>query len=114
MQKLPGFLKQYFWDVDFGGLNLEKSRTFILKRVLEVGDIKAVKEIMRYYSKKDIKKLILTSDDLSPKTANFWALYLGIDSKKVPSLKKPYSKRKQVPLTSEYLNRVLWPSFLPS
>lgn len=105
MQKLPGFLKQYFWDVDFKSIDLQKSKILILKRILEIGDIKAVKWLIKHYSKEDIKNLILTSDDLTPKTANFWAFYLQVDPKKIPALKKPRSKRKQIPLTSEYLIR---------
>lgn len=107
MKRLPKFLKQYFWDVNFDDLNFEKSRTFMLECILERGNMKAVKWLFKYYSKKDIKKLILTSENLSPKTANFWALYLNINPKKVPSLQKPHSPYKSFRLTSEYLNRPL-------
>ena len=109
MKKLPAFLKQYFRDVDFAGLNLKKSRIFVLKRVLEHGNIKAVNWLAKYFSREDIKRLILTADDLSPKTANFWALYLNINPKTVPSLQKPHPRQKQSLLTSRYLNRILWP-----
>ncbi len=90
--KLPAFLKQYFWDVDFDKLSFEKSKTFILKRVLDRGNDKALKWLFRHYTKADIKELILTTRDLSPKTANFWADYLKLKQKKVPCLQKPYSR----------------------
>lgn len=92
MKKLPIFLKQYFWDVDFNKIDLEKSRTFILKRVLDRGDDKALKWLLKHYTKDDIRQLLLTTQDLSAKTANFWADILNVDHKKVPCLQKPYSR----------------------
>ncbi len=92
MQKLPKFLQEYFWDVEFDRLTLEKSRNFILKRVLDRGDVKAIKWLLKHYENEDIKKLLLSTRDLSPKTANFWADHFGLDHKKVPCLQKPYSR----------------------
>lgn len=92
MKKLPTFLKQYFWDVDFDKIDPEKSRIFILKRVLDRGDEKAIKWLLRHYTKADIRQLILTTRDLSAKTANFWADLLGLDKRKVVCLQKPYSR----------------------
>lgn len=91
MKKLPAFLKQYFWDVDFKLVKLEKSKTFILKRVLDRGDTKALDWLKKNFTKKEIGQLLLTSRDLSQKTANFWADYLKMDHKKVLCLQKPYS-----------------------
>lgn len=92
MKNLPKFLKQYFWDVDFDSLNLTKSKTFILKRVLDRGDTKALWWIKKNYTKDEIKNLLQFSRDISQKTANFWADYLKIDPKLVPCLQKPYSR----------------------
>jgi len=40
--ELPEYLRSYFWDMNFDLLNFKKSKTFILKRVLDRGDTKAV------------------------------------------------------------------------
>ncbi len=98
MQKknLPEFLRQYFWDVDFDQLIFDKSRIFILKRVLDRGDDKAIKWLLQNYTKEDIKQLLLVSRDLSAKTANFWANYLGVDKRKVVCLQKPYLSMRQM------------------
>lgn len=92
MKKLPAFLKQYFWDVDFKQLDFWTDKTFILKRVLDRGNDKAIKWLLKHYTKADIKELVLTTRDLSAKTANFWADLLNIDKRKVPCLQKPYSR----------------------
>lgn len=90
--KLPAFLKQYFWDVDFEKIDPEKSKMFILKRCLDRGSDKAIKWLLQHYTKDDIRHLLLTSRDLSAKTANFWADLLGLDKRKVVCLQKPYSR----------------------
>lgn len=92
MNKLPKSFKQYFWDVDFEKVNLEKSRPFILKRLLDRGDTKAITWVRQHYTTADIKNLLLTTRDLSAKTANFWADFLGLDKRKVVCLQKPYSR----------------------
>lgn len=90
--QVPEFLRSYFWDVDFDLLDFKKSKIFILKRVLDRGNTKALSWIRKNYTNQEIKKLLLNTRDLSPKTANFWADYLKIDHKKVPCLQKPYSR----------------------
>ena len=92
VKKLPLFLKKYFWDVNFNLLDFKKSKTFILKRVLDRGDDKTLAWMRQNYTNQEIKKLLLNTHDLSPKTANFWALLLGVDKRKVPCLQKPYSR----------------------
>ncbi|KKQ28307.1 MAG: hypothetical protein UU14_C0045G0008 [Candidatus Roizmanbacteria bacterium GW2011_GWB1_40_7] len=89
--QLPESLRSYFWDVKFEDLDLKKSRTFILKRVLDRGNTKALSWLRQNYTNQEIEKLLLTSRDISPKTANFWSLFLGIDKRKVVCLQKPYS-----------------------
>lgn len=90
--KLPASFKQYFWDVDFNSLNLKESKTFILKRLLDRGDMKALAWLKKNYTETEIEKLLLSSRDLSQKTANFWADILKIDRHKVICLQKPYSR----------------------
>ncbi len=107
MKKLPGFLKQYFWDVDFNKIELETSKIFILKRVLDRGNDHALEWLFKHYTKKDIEQLLLSCKDLSPLTSNFWADYFDFDKSKIPSLKNPSPRKVPKVLTSEYLNRAL-------
>lgn len=95
MKKIPKSFKKYFWDIDFDQLTFQKSKTFILKRILDRGDTKALKWLLQHYTKDDIRNLLLISRDLSQKTANFWAFYLGVNKRKVVCLQKPYLKMRQ-------------------
>ena len=89
--QLPEFLKPCFWDITFEDLKLEKSRYFILERVLDRGNTQAIKWALSIFSKDEIRDVLLTSRDLSGKTANFWAEMMHVDKGKVPCLQKPYS-----------------------
>lgn len=89
MKRVPKFLRKYFWDVDFRKLDLDKSRFFILRRILEFGDERATVWMNRNFSRGEISKLFSFAR-LEPKSANFWALILGIKKENVLCLKKRY------------------------
>lgn len=92
MGKLPGFLKKYFWDVDSRKIDLEKSRTYILKRILEYGDQKAVAWMWRNFERSEIRDAVSNCRGYSQKSANFWALILGIPRGKVSCLRQRSSR----------------------
>ncbi len=90
--KLPLAFKEFFWDVDFNSLKLKEAKTFILKRLLDRGNTQALVWLKKHYTEEEIKKLLLSTRDLSQKTANFWADILKVDRRKVLCLQKPYSR----------------------
>lgn len=71
MAKLPPFLKKYFWDIDFKKLDSQKNSEYIIVRLLEFGDEKAIRWVIKAFSKKFIKQTVMTSRGFSPKTATF-------------------------------------------
>ena len=87
MKRLPDFLKEYFLDVDIEKINLEKASFFVTERLLEYGDSREIRWVFKVYGKKIIKKVIMISINISPKTGNFWADMLNVPKSKVPSLK---------------------------
>ncbi len=89
---LPKFLRAYFWDVSFEELETQKNPRFILKRIIDRGNTKALLWAMSIFSLDDIRELVMTTRDISRKTANFWTLVLDIDPNRVPCLQKPYSR----------------------
>lgn len=85
---IPARFKPYFWDVDFNSLSLIETPDFILKRLLDLGNVNALKWAKSKFSNQAISRIILSSRDLSKKTVNFWFKYL--------CLKRSYG---QTPLT---------------
>src|SRR3989344_4824499 len=64
--KLPEFLKKYFWDVDFEKIDEEKGALFIIHRFLDRGNDKAIRWMWRTYSKNLISEGITKRRGFSP------------------------------------------------
>jgi len=95
MEKIPEFLKKYFWDVEFNKIDLKKNRTYILRRILEFGDEKAVDWMWKNFKKTEIRYVLSHFRGCSQKSANYWALLLNMDRKEVLCLKRPSSKEQK-------------------
>jgi hypothetical protein len=67
---------RFFWDVDPGFLDLDRHKTFIIERLLELGDETAIRWLFATYHKKDIVAVFRASRSLSPKSRNFWRIRL--------------------------------------
>lgn len=92
---LPEFLRPYFWDVDFDKMNKKRSASYIIHRLLDRGDDKAIRWMFKTYSKSLISEVLMKRRGFSAKTANFWADLLNIDKGKVVCLQIPYLKMRQ-------------------
>ncbi|MFH1452553.1 MAG: hypothetical protein ABIH00_01070 [Armatimonadota bacterium] len=89
MKKLPDFLKKYFWEVEFDKIELQKSRVYILRRLLEYGDEEAVNWMWENFELSEIKNAVSNFRGYSKKSANFWSIILNIPREEVLCLKKP-------------------------
>lgn len=97
--KLPKFLKEYFWDVEFEKIDFEKRRVYVLRRILEYGDERAVAWMRKNYKESEIKDILCNYRGFSQKTANFWAFILDIPKEEVLCLKKSFQE----------IQRQFWP-----
>ncbi|SPD74042.1 hypothetical protein PITCH_A2030186 [uncultured Desulfobacterium sp.] len=78
-----------FWDVDRSKLDINVHKTFIIERVLKYGIIEDVLWLLKTYSEDDLIKTIKSSKNIDRKTANYWALHLGIKKEDVICLNRP-------------------------
>ena len=88
--KLPADFKEYFWDVDFEELEIEKHTFLIIKRLLDRGNLSDIRWLIKTYGKENIKEVVLKTKDLARPTGNFWADLLSLNKSQVPCLQKPY------------------------
>ena len=95
MKKLPGFLKRYFWEVKFEGLDIRKRRIYVLKRILEYGDEKAVAWLWKKFEKSEIENVLINYRGLSQKSANYWTVILGLSRGKVRCLNASSLKKQK-------------------
>lgn len=93
--KLPKFLKKYFWEVDFNRLDLKKRPEYVALRLLEYGDIKALRWLFRNLHKNKIRNILLNQRGLSPRSLYFWSSFFNVSKEKILCLKKSYLKRRR-------------------
>jgi len=94
--RLPTFLHRYFWDIDATKLNTQKKPQYVIQRILEMGDPKAIYWLRKNFSKKQIKETLCQGRQISPKTGNFWSLLLGLDKKKIKCFQKGFRRTPHV------------------
>lgn len=90
--QLPSFLKKYFWDTDFNSLSIKKHSSYLITRLLEYGDEKALSWMFKNINRKKIETTVIESRELSQKSANFWGLVLNLNKTRIQCLKKSYQK----------------------
>ncbi|MGH7773054.1 MAG: DUF6922 domain-containing protein, partial [Candidatus Binatia bacterium] len=89
-RRLPRFLHQFFWDVAPKQIDLREHSEYVIARLLEHGDLAAIRWLLMAYTKQEIAKVVKQSRQLSRKTANFWRLRLAIAESEVYALNRSY------------------------
>ena len=72
MNRLPASFKQYFWDTKLENIDLKKHQKYVIERLLEYGDEKAYRWLVKNFPKSELKEIAKISRQLSPKTKKFW------------------------------------------
>lgn len=88
MKPLPLFLKRYFWDIDFSSLDKQKYPDFIIARILEYGDERAIAWLFKYFKKPELRKTLSKRRGISPLSANYWGLILNVPENKILCLQR--------------------------
>ncbi len=88
--KIPKSLHRYFWDVNVKKLDPKRKPYFVISRLLDKGDIEAVRWVRKHYSDKEIKETLKNYRDFSLRSASFWALIYNFSLKKVKCFQEPY------------------------
>ena len=96
MRVVSQFLKKYFWDVEFLDIDKKRNSRFIIERVLEYGDKKAIGWLFKNYSLREIKNVIYKTRFLSTRSLSFWALFLNLNKNKIRCLKKSFLERRKI------------------
>ena len=86
-------LGRLFWDVDERSVDVNLHRSYVIRRIMDYGDMEDVKWMLRAYSSQQIIDVLKRSRGLSRKSATFWAFYFGIPKGEVECLKKFYQYR---------------------
>ncbi len=87
MEIIPSGIKRLFWDVEKEGVKIQAHRFYIIKRVMDYGNMANVQWMMRTYTADEIREVLKKSRGLSRKSAHYWATYFQVPIKEVECLK---------------------------
>jgi histidinol-phosphate/aromatic aminotransferase/cobyric acid decarboxylase-like protein len=73
---LPKHLHKYFWGDDLSELNWASHQQYIAQTILEKGDRQAARWLLQNIDRTQLLEQIKQMK-LSPKSANFWQVYLS-------------------------------------
>ena len=79
-QRLPNLLRPFFWDARLSSLSVDRHREFILARLLEFGDRRAVAWALRAYPREHLASFLNGRGRalLSRRAWRFWASLIGL------------------------------------
>jgi Family of unknown function (DUF6922) len=77
MVEKEGIGRDLFWDTEPDRLDLQKNRDYIVERVLELGDDRAVRWLFSKYSRSEIKEVLARDPKISRKSFRYWSLVLN-------------------------------------
>jgi hypothetical protein len=82
---LPKSLEPLFWDCDFHSLTLESNLSFMIRRILDRGNLEAAKWLRYTIGDDTIRSWLLTANGggLDPHKLRFWGLILDLPEAKV-------------------------------
>ncbi|PIQ71966.1 hypothetical protein COV87_00445 [Candidatus Roizmanbacteria bacterium CG11_big_fil_rev_8_21_14_0_20_37_16] len=96
---IPTSLHHFFWDVDVSKLDPEKKQYFVISRLLDKGDVEAVKWVRNHYDAEDIRETLENYRDFSLQSGSLWALIYQVSIEKVKCFQEPYRN----------MRKTLWP-----
>jgi len=76
VSKIPSFVTKYFWGDDLSVLSWNKHKDYVIQTILEKGDGESIAWLFSKLDKNKLKKS-LSNLKLTPKSRNFWRIYLS-------------------------------------
>lgn len=70
------FRQTLFWDVNPAKIDAKKNAKYVIERILDLGNDKEVKWMLKNYNKTTVKKVVANSRNLNPRTKSLWSLML--------------------------------------
>ena len=86
---LPRFLKPLFWETDLARIDLRRHRFYLIERLIEYGDDRAIHWLKKSCTAAQIAEVVRASRAISPNTASLWALILGIPRNEIECFSRP-------------------------
>ncbi|MBI3606136.1 MAG: hypothetical protein HY202_08950 [Nitrospirae bacterium] len=79
-KNVPEDFRYLFWDAAPESIDLKKNARYIIERVLEMGGLDALQWIQRLYTTRLIIETLEISRKITPRSKNFWTIWLKRDN----------------------------------
>jgi hypothetical protein len=89
---IPDRTKRLFWDVDQEKIDIRDHRSYIIRRIMDYGNVDDVNWMMKIYTSDEMIQVVKKRRGLSRKSAYFWSTYFNIPKEEIECLKMPYQK----------------------
>jgi Holliday junction resolvasome RuvABC ATP-dependent DNA helicase subunit len=73
--EVPGSVRKLLWDVEPSSVDVQRHARFLIRRVLDFGDVASVNWLRRTYTDAEIQDVVARGRGLAHKTIVFWNLY---------------------------------------
>ncbi|MGB9628965.1 MAG: DUF6922 domain-containing protein [Thermodesulfobacteriota bacterium] len=93
--KIPEKIKRLFWDVDKDAVDINIHRFYIIRRIMDYGNLGDVQWMLNSYSSEDIVGVVKKSRGLSRRSAWFWVHYFRIPPEEVECLKTSFTQTQK-------------------
>ncbi|KUG22960.1 hypothetical protein ASZ90_007245 [hydrocarbon metagenome] len=71
--------QELFWDVNLAQLDKNAHKRFIVKRILQFGDLDDLRWALTFYGYDGVRSIFLSSaDQFDNKSRNFWRFYFHV------------------------------------
>src|SRR3990167_8857733 len=94
--KLPTALHLFFWDIEAKKLDPSKKPLFVINRLLDKGNLTAVRWVRRNFPQEMIIETIKKMRDFSSKTVIFWSRLLNIPIEEIKCMREPYRSMRKM------------------
>jgi hypothetical protein len=75
---VPERFRPLFWDTNLSKIHIKRNARYIIERVLEFGNMDAVKWLQKVYPLQTIIDLLNMSRIITEKSRNFWLVWFGV------------------------------------
>jgi hypothetical protein len=86
---------QYFWDVNFSGLDDDSASRLIIERVFSLGDLHEMNQVIHFYGEKKVVDVLCNLSYIDPKTLNFIKKLFNKPRKEFRCYKRKQSKSQR-------------------
>lgn len=75
---VPDSLRPLFWDTKLSNIHIKRNARYIIEKVLEFGDMYALKWLQKVYPVQTIVDVLNLSKVISEKSWEFWMIWFGV------------------------------------